>query len=128
MGILRRYIFWTYERGSFHYDVMVTLILIFIFFSPLVIKYNDQPTYRRQSAGEVVVKSEGANSFVYRIDVRDIQAVGAEPIDRGGSDAQLRTAMLEVIQPLSGDVQLDRYEAVRDSLNRVIAYQVWAHR
>ena len=26
---LRSYIFWTYERGSFHYDVMVTPILIF---------------------------------------------------------------------------------------------------
>ena len=26
--VIRSYFFWTYERGSFHYDVMVTLILI----------------------------------------------------------------------------------------------------
>ncbi|EQD43830.1 hypothetical protein B1A_15449, partial [mine drainage metagenome] len=32
--ILRSYIFWTYQRGSAHYDVMVTLILLFIFVSP----------------------------------------------------------------------------------------------
>ena len=28
--LLRSYIFWTYERGSLHYDVMVTLILLFL--------------------------------------------------------------------------------------------------
>ena len=31
MKVLRSYFFWTYERGSFHYDVMVTLILLFLF-------------------------------------------------------------------------------------------------
>jgi hypothetical protein len=29
--LIRNYIFWAYERGSFHYDVMVTAILIFMF-------------------------------------------------------------------------------------------------
>ena len=36
--LLRGYVFWTYERGSIHYDVMVTLILIFMFVSPWVIR------------------------------------------------------------------------------------------
>ena len=30
--ILKSYLFWTYPRGSFHYDVMVTLILVFFLF------------------------------------------------------------------------------------------------
>ena len=29
--ILMSYFYWTYPRGGFHYDVMVTLILLFIF-------------------------------------------------------------------------------------------------
>ena len=28
---IRGYILWQYERGTLHYDIMVTLILIFIF-------------------------------------------------------------------------------------------------
>jgi len=42
MRILRSYFFWTYERGSFHYDVMVTLILAFIFITPHVIFDSNQ--------------------------------------------------------------------------------------
>ena len=41
--ILKSYLFWTYERGSFHYDVMVTLILAFIFVTPHVWNYGDHP-------------------------------------------------------------------------------------
>ena len=31
---LKSYFYWTYPRGSFHYDVMVSLILVFIFAAP----------------------------------------------------------------------------------------------
>ena len=31
---IRDYIFWSYERGTIQYDVMVTLILLFVFLSP----------------------------------------------------------------------------------------------
>ena len=41
--MLKSYLFWTYPRGSFHYDVMVTLILIFLFVSPHLINYRDRP-------------------------------------------------------------------------------------
>src|SRR5258708_29379067 len=41
--ILKSYLFWTYPRGSFHYDVMVTLILVFLFVSPRLINYRDRP-------------------------------------------------------------------------------------
>jgi len=43
MNVLKRYIFWTYPRGSFHYDVMVTLILAFLFVSPHFIDFKDKP-------------------------------------------------------------------------------------
>ena len=32
--LLRSYFYWTYPRGNIHYDVMVTLILLFIFVTP----------------------------------------------------------------------------------------------
>jgi len=42
--ILKSYFYWTYPRGSFHYDVMVTLILLFIFVTPLLWSYGDKPS------------------------------------------------------------------------------------
>lgn len=41
--LLRSYFFWTYERGSFHFDVLVTLILLFLFVSPHFIDFKDRP-------------------------------------------------------------------------------------
>ena len=41
--ILKSYFFWTYPRGCFHYDVMVTLILLFIFITPHLWDYGDRP-------------------------------------------------------------------------------------
>ncbi len=54
---IRSYIFWAYERGSVPYDVMVTLILAFMFLSPRFINYNDQSgrdcrAPRERSAGQ----------------------------------------------------------------------------
>ena len=43
---LGTYLWWTEERGSFHYDVMVTLILLFIFVTPHLWNYGDRPSPR----------------------------------------------------------------------------------
>ena len=42
--VLRSYFYWTYRRGTFHYDVMVTLILLFIFITPHLWDYGAKPT------------------------------------------------------------------------------------
>ena len=42
MGPVRRFIFWDYPRASWQYDVMVALILAFIFVTPREI-FRDQP-------------------------------------------------------------------------------------
>ena len=55
---IRSYVLWQHERGTLHYDIMVTLILIFIFFSPRVINFNDKPGVMNQHPTGVVVTSE----------------------------------------------------------------------
>ena len=42
MGAIKRFIFWDFQRGSWQYDVMVALILAFIFITPKTI-FHDQP-------------------------------------------------------------------------------------
>jgi hypothetical protein len=119
MKTLRGYIFWTYERGSFHYDVMVTLILLFLFVSPRFIDFKDKPVQEvplQQS--EVLVKaarsSGGEAQFVYEIRVDDLR--GAR------TDAELREAILNVVEPIAGDVTLEKYTPVVDTKGHIVAY------
>ena len=53
MGALKRFIFWDFPRGSWQYDVMVGLILIFIFATPREV-FRDQP----QAAKVVMVPGQ----------------------------------------------------------------------
>ena len=42
MRALGRFLFWDYKRGSWQYDIMVALILAFIFLTPRDV-FRDQP-------------------------------------------------------------------------------------
>lgn len=124
-NILKRYVFWTYERGSFHYDVMVTLILLFLFVAPRFIDFKDRPVETvALHASEVLVKEAGevgGNSrFMYQI--------RADEMGRMESDADVRAAILRAVEPISGEVTLERYEAVRDAQGHLIAYDAWVVR
>src|SRR5579872_476495 len=60
--MLKRFIFWEYARGSWQYDVIVGVILAFIFLSPRG-WFRDQPRIPRVSAisvaqGEFMVDPE----------------------------------------------------------------------
>jgi hypothetical protein len=115
---LKRYFWWTYPRGSVHYDVMVTLILAFIFLTPLWVNFRDKPKERPPHQTEVVVQPEG-NGFIYRVDASAIKS---------DSDADIRESLERVIDPVAGYVTIERYEPVRDSKHNVVAYKVWGHR
>jgi hypothetical protein len=115
---IKGYIWWMYPRGSVHYDVMVTLILAFIFLTPLWINFRDKPVERSPYQTEVVVKPEG-NGFIYTVDAASI---------RLGGDEEVREALLRAIEPVAGEIQIDRYEPIRDSKRTIIAYKVWGHR
>jgi len=115
--ILRSYFFWTYERGSFHYDVMVTLILAFIFLTPRIWNYGDHPQEAKLAPGSVVVTTTAPGDFVYEIPAGEIHGEGA-------LDAQIQ----QDVQSISGPVAVDRYEAVREPHGKIKFYRVWVHR
>lgn len=123
--LLRSYFFWTYERGSLQYDVMVTLILLFLFLAPHFIDFKDKPVENvALHSSEVMVKSTGVsdqgNQFVYQI--------RAEDLGNATTDSARRDTILQLIQPISGRVTLDRYEPVRDASGKIIAYNAWVTR
>lgn len=123
--LLRSYLFWTYERGSFHYDVMVTLILLFLFVGPRFIDFKAKPVETLTlDPSEVVVKEAGTTEagkiFVYQIRAQDLEDAT--------TDSERQAAILNVIEPISGHVTLERYEPVRDAKGKITAYNAWALR
>jgi hypothetical protein len=115
---IRGYILWSYERGTIQYDVMVTLILLFVFLSPHYLNYNDKPIDRNPHPTGVVIVPDGAG-FVYQIEGSAVQAK---------DDASIRTELLHIIEPISGEVTITKYEVVRDHKGAVLSYRVWVQR
>ena len=123
--LIGNYIFWAYERGSFHYDVMVTAILVFMFVSPHLIDFKDKPVETvALHASEVLVReagtSGGSSRFIYQ--------VRAEDMGGASTDAERQVAILRLIEPISGEVSIQRYEPVRDAQGKIIAYNAWVLR
>jgi hypothetical protein len=113
---IRGYILWSHERGTLQYDVMVTLILLFIFLSPRLINFKDKPVERNPHQTGVVVVPDGQGGFVYQVEARAVQ---------GKDDASLRTELLSIIEPISGEVSISKYETVRDKSGHILSYKVW---
>jgi hypothetical protein len=98
---------------------MVTLIIIFVLFSPLVINFNDKPISRNPHPTEVVVTAEadGHLSFL-------VAANAVTP----GDDPAVRDQLLHIIEPIAGAVSIVSYEAVSDRKGQVQSYKVLAQR
>jgi len=117
--LIRNYFFWAYERGSFHYDVMVTLILLFIFVSPHYINFKDKPVSTIPlHASEVLVKEVGSVGN----DTRLVYEIRAEDLNGAHSDEDIRTAILRVIEPMSGYVTIQSYKPITDTTGKLVAY------
>lgn len=116
--LLRNYIFWNYERGSIHYDILVTLILAFIFITPHLWNYGDRPNPRQTS--QVMVDNDGDGNLLYQVRAADV--------DKMAANTTTDQAIQDVIQPIAGDVHIDRYVVVPGPDHKPVAYKVWAHR
>ena len=121
LRLIRNYIFWSYERGSFHYDVMVTAILLFLFVGPHFINFHDRPVPTvplREAA--IVVKPTGmvhnVQQYLYEIRADDLGA----PKD----NIELQEAVRNAIEPISGAVTLQKIEPVQDASHKIVAYDV----
>jgi hypothetical protein len=116
---IRDYVLWSYERGTIQYDVMVTLILLFLFLSPYFIKYKDKPVRHSPNAAFVTIDADGKGGFIYQIEGA---AVSAQ------DDGAVRTELLKIIEPISGEVNITKVEPVIDRSGRIITYKVWVQK
>jgi len=116
---IRGYILWSYERGSLHYDVMVTLILLFVFLSPYYINYNDKPVERNPHPTGVVVIPDAQGGLIYQISATAIT---------DGENMDVRQQLQHIIEPISGAVSVTKFEPVKDASGHTQAYKVWVEK
>jgi hypothetical protein len=67
-----RVVFWSYERGTWQYDLAVVGIALFVLFSPLFIHYSDQPSVGPPPTSALVeLRAIAAGRIAtYRVDAR----------------------------------------------------------
>jgi len=122
--IFTRTFFWTYERGTWQYDVAVVLILIFVLLTPRA-WFHEQPQVGINAVpGEVKQLSSGADSDTYRVDARLL----APPVQTPALENGLHNALTKTLPELRNRrFSISRIEAVRDAGGTVIAYDVEVH-
>jgi len=121
--VLKSYFYWTYTRGSFHYDVMVSLILAFIFITPWLWDYGDKPRSTALNTQPVVVTGDGGRGLIVTLTASDVNVPAAS------SDAVIKKALKKAMEPVLGDsMVVERWQLTRDEYGNPVSWKVWAHR
>ena len=117
--LLRSYLFWTYPRGSFHYDVMVTAILLFVFVSPHLVDFRDRPIPEvPQRASEVLVRDAGPTGAGRRL----VYEIRADDLHGARDPAEVQKRVAQILQNLSAGGSLETVKPITDPHGRVGAY------
>ncbi len=116
MDGISRFLFWDYKRASWQYDVMVGIILAFIFLTPRE-WFRDQP--RIPNASNVAMLPSEHGSSVLWLDSALLANVP--------EDQRIARAT-DVLRRRTGDrkIQVVRVEAVRDSESELQGYLAFA--
>jgi hypothetical protein len=119
--ILNRVFFWSYERGTWQYDVAVILILIFVLATPMR-WFHDQPQVGMPiNSTQVELVSKSGEAEIYKVDAR----VLAPPERTPALQNDLHSALQKAGPGLSdGRFSIGKIEPIRDASGTVIAYQV----
>lgn len=68
--VVKNILFWSYDRGSWQYDLAVVAILVFVLATPRG-WFQDQPTSGQSASGaQVTLLSQDGSVRTYRVDAR----------------------------------------------------------
>lgn len=105
---------WRYRRGAWQYDVIVALILAFIFLSPKSL-FNDRPSEPVVREIEIGVAADGVRVFW-------VETNGLKGTVPDTPDNQLQ----ELVRDRSGpDLNIVKTETVRDEAGSVRGYLIY---
>lgn len=120
--LLKNYFYWTYPRGNVHYDVMVTLILLFIFVTPQFWDFGDKPSRVPGPQHPIQVVSDGPRGIIVTVNAEDLSVPDTETV------SEVRKRLRKAIEPVTGDaVSVTRWETALDAQGNRI-WKIWARR
>ena len=105
---MKRFLLWSFERGSVQYDVICVVILAFIFLTPSTV-FNDRPEYMRIPEDQIIRQAKDDDGrTVYTVKVNTEQA-----------------AVDHLQRSLGKPVTVSRSEPVYDTTGVLVAYSIW---
>jgi hypothetical protein len=118
---LKRVFFWSYERGTWQYDLAVILIVLFVLATPTR-WFHDQPQVGMPlNSTQVELVSKSGETEIYKVDAR----VLAPPERTPALQNDLHNALQKASPALQdGRFSIGRIEPIHDGSGTVIAYQV----
>jgi hypothetical protein len=108
---MKKYLLWSFERGSRPYDVICLAILAFIFVTPPTL-FDDRPDFMRVNFDQAIRQTNDDDGRpVWVVQVKTEQ----DAVDR------LRASLGE-------GVTISRSEPVYDAAGQLVAYSIWIQR
>ncbi len=120
------FILWTHERGSFRYDIMVGLILAFIFLTPRSFFHDRQAPSSASPirASALALQAPEPQQIVVLEERQGVFQVDAALLGQGNASPEARARSL--LQAFTGKpVRIRRLEPVHQPDGRLVAYKVW---
>ncbi len=113
---LKGLLLWNYDRGSWQYDLMVVLILAFVFLIPARY-FHDRPVFNPNLMQDVVQMGAEADGTQY-------YRVSADLLSLHDNDPR-QAAEAVFSDNIDHPFEITRIEPVKDSDGVVVWYDVW---
>jgi hypothetical protein len=113
---MKRLLLWTYDRGSFQWDILCLLILAFLFVIPRD-TFHDVPDFMKMPTNGIVrtTEKDGNTIFTSKLDTPHF-------LD---TDATRKVAVGMLEHSLGVALHEPRMQPIRDWTGRVIGYAIW---
>jgi hypothetical protein len=107
---MKKYLLWSFERGSRAYDVICIVILAFIFLTPHTF-FHDRPDLKRVISDQAICRTLDDDGLpVYFVEVRTER----DAVDR--------------LKACGETAKIARTEPVYNAAGQVVAYRIWIQR
>ncbi len=116
---MKRYLLWSFERGSKPYDIICGIILAFIVLAPPSV-FNDRPEFMRIPAEPIHETTDDSGNTVFTVKV-ETPAFSTEQVNRAAALDALRASV-------GTQFTVSRMEPLYDTRGALIAYSIWIER
>jgi len=119
-------IFWSYERGSWPYDVMVIAIVIFVLLSPRRWFHDQSQTITQASSDiQLVAEDTGSHTRTYRLDANALPLAKRAAHPTPELERETHDLLGRTVEELKGHTfQVQRIEPVRSGDGPILYYDV----